>query len=296
MWAHKDSQEEIFKICLFVWLVGFLNSSSTTMLYRGWVPRLTSDNFTCCHTRDKAERPWLLTQPVQIFKKLQASRGMRKEMKRGYFIGWIKSSIIIILIIIVMGCHVLGRHQWSWFSISPFHSQHAWSFCCRLPRLWSIYWYSLNSSVVAIVLSTFSFGYLPSPPHETKPCHHPNSLMTLFSIRCATSDNEINLEREGHILRISSNVLVQGNFFDLQNKRIETITKQESRLIYHFILVDSLEPIIWTMQYDTTKLTSTKQKPWHKFLSPKDSLKYSTRLYHTSGINRWSATELAMRG
>ena len=33
--------------CLFVWLVGFLMSSSTTRLYRGRVPELTSDNFTC---------------------------------------------------------------------------------------------------------------------------------------------------------------------------------------------------------------------------------------------------------
>ena len=40
--------------CLFVWLVGFLTSSSTTRLYRGRVSRLKSDNFTCCHTRDRA--------------------------------------------------------------------------------------------------------------------------------------------------------------------------------------------------------------------------------------------------
>ena len=44
-------------LCLFVWLVGFLASSSTTSLYRGRVPRLASDNFTCCHTRDRAGRP-----------------------------------------------------------------------------------------------------------------------------------------------------------------------------------------------------------------------------------------------
>ena len=37
-------------ICLF----GFLTSSSTTRLYRGRVPRLTSDNFRCFHTRDRA--------------------------------------------------------------------------------------------------------------------------------------------------------------------------------------------------------------------------------------------------
>ena len=33
-----------------VCLVGFLTSSSTTRLYLGRAPRLTSDNFTCCHT------------------------------------------------------------------------------------------------------------------------------------------------------------------------------------------------------------------------------------------------------
>ena len=33
-------------ICLF----GFLTSSPTTRLYRRRVPRLTSDNFMCCHT------------------------------------------------------------------------------------------------------------------------------------------------------------------------------------------------------------------------------------------------------
>ena len=35
-----------FFVCLFC----FLTSSSTTRLCRGRVPRLTSDNFTCCHT------------------------------------------------------------------------------------------------------------------------------------------------------------------------------------------------------------------------------------------------------
>ena len=37
------------KAKLFVWLVGFLTSSSTTRLYRERVPR-QSPNFTCCHT------------------------------------------------------------------------------------------------------------------------------------------------------------------------------------------------------------------------------------------------------
>ena len=40
-----------------VWLAGFFTSSSTTRLYRGRVPRLTSDNFTYSHTRDRAGRP-----------------------------------------------------------------------------------------------------------------------------------------------------------------------------------------------------------------------------------------------
>ena len=34
---RKKKKEE--KICLFVWLVGFLTTSSTTRLYRGWAPR-----------------------------------------------------------------------------------------------------------------------------------------------------------------------------------------------------------------------------------------------------------------
>ena len=41
----------------FVWLVGFLTSSTAARLYCGRVPRLTSDNFTWCHTRDRAGRP-----------------------------------------------------------------------------------------------------------------------------------------------------------------------------------------------------------------------------------------------
>ena len=41
----------------FVCLFRFLTSSSITRLYRVRVPRLTSDNFTCCHTRDRVGRP-----------------------------------------------------------------------------------------------------------------------------------------------------------------------------------------------------------------------------------------------
>ena len=40
---------------LFVCLFRFLTSSSTTRLYRGRVPRLTSDNYKCCHTQDSGE-------------------------------------------------------------------------------------------------------------------------------------------------------------------------------------------------------------------------------------------------
>ena len=60
--GKKDRHE--WKWDLFVWLVGFLTSSSTTRLYRGRIQRLTSDNFMCCHTRDRAGRPWPLSQPV----------------------------------------------------------------------------------------------------------------------------------------------------------------------------------------------------------------------------------------
>ena len=38
------------QICGVVCLFGFLTSSSATRLSHGRVPRLTSDNFTCCHT------------------------------------------------------------------------------------------------------------------------------------------------------------------------------------------------------------------------------------------------------
>ena len=53
----KLSTKDTEVACVFVWLVGFLTSSPTTRLYRGRVPRLTTDNFTCCHTRDRAGRP-----------------------------------------------------------------------------------------------------------------------------------------------------------------------------------------------------------------------------------------------
>ena len=47
--------------------VSFLTSSSISRLYHGWVSRLASDNFTCCHTRDRARRPCLLSQPVTLY-------------------------------------------------------------------------------------------------------------------------------------------------------------------------------------------------------------------------------------
>ena len=52
-----DNVEKLQHVIRFVCLVGFLTSSSASRLYRGRVPRLTSDNFTCCHTRDRAGRP-----------------------------------------------------------------------------------------------------------------------------------------------------------------------------------------------------------------------------------------------
>ena len=41
--------------------------SSTTRLYLWRVTGLTSDNFTCCHTRDRAGRPWPLSQSVTLY-------------------------------------------------------------------------------------------------------------------------------------------------------------------------------------------------------------------------------------
>ena len=38
--------------CLPFFLFGFLTPSSGTTLYRRWVPRLTTDNFTCCNTHE----------------------------------------------------------------------------------------------------------------------------------------------------------------------------------------------------------------------------------------------------
>ena len=52
---HKQNRN--FFLDLFVCLFGFLTSLSTTRLYCGQVSRLMSDNFTCCHTRDRAGRP-----------------------------------------------------------------------------------------------------------------------------------------------------------------------------------------------------------------------------------------------
>ena len=52
--------------CLFC-LFDFLTSSTTTRLYCGRIPRLKSDNFICCHIRDPAGRPWLLSQPITLY-------------------------------------------------------------------------------------------------------------------------------------------------------------------------------------------------------------------------------------
>ena len=50
-------------VCFF----GFLTSSPTARLYRGQVPRLTFDNFMCCHTWNRVGRPWPLSQPVTLY-------------------------------------------------------------------------------------------------------------------------------------------------------------------------------------------------------------------------------------
>ena len=48
---------------LFVWLVGFLTSSSTTRLSCIRVPRLTSDNFMCCYTeKEQGDHDFCLSQ------------------------------------------------------------------------------------------------------------------------------------------------------------------------------------------------------------------------------------------
>ena len=50
-WLMKTTWIFVIEVyCLFVGLGGFLTSSSATRLSRGQVQRLTSDNFTCCHT------------------------------------------------------------------------------------------------------------------------------------------------------------------------------------------------------------------------------------------------------
>ena len=52
---------EAFRAFLdFVWLVGYLTSSSASRVSRGRVPRLAFDNFTCCHT----ETEMTTTQPI----------------------------------------------------------------------------------------------------------------------------------------------------------------------------------------------------------------------------------------
>ena len=56
-----------WQLCIFVHLFGYLMSSSATRLYCGGVQRLTSDNFTCCPTWDKAVRPWFLSQLVTLY-------------------------------------------------------------------------------------------------------------------------------------------------------------------------------------------------------------------------------------
>ena len=47
---EREKERERLRVCLSVGLSGFLTSSSATRLYRGRVPKLTSDNLTSCHT------------------------------------------------------------------------------------------------------------------------------------------------------------------------------------------------------------------------------------------------------
>ena len=55
--TDRERQRKRDREGLVLFCFGFLTSSSITMLYRGQVPRLTSDNFTCSHTRDSVGRP-----------------------------------------------------------------------------------------------------------------------------------------------------------------------------------------------------------------------------------------------
>ena len=79
----KDQLTCVFSRILFVSLVGFLTSSSTTRLYCGRVPRLTSDisdNFTCCHTRDMSRET--MTQRCQLVMKKKAGIFFKSPKKR----------------------------------------------------------------------------------------------------------------------------------------------------------------------------------------------------------------------
>ena len=53
----EEKKTELNPIFSLVCLSGFLTSSLTTRQYRGRAPRLTSDNFRCCHTRGRTGRP-----------------------------------------------------------------------------------------------------------------------------------------------------------------------------------------------------------------------------------------------
>ena len=49
-WPTTVRDRNFILECLLVCLVRFLTSTSASRLSRGRVPRLVSDNFTCCHT------------------------------------------------------------------------------------------------------------------------------------------------------------------------------------------------------------------------------------------------------
>ena len=53
---HYRSLKGVLVLAFFVRLFGFLMSSSETKLYRRQVRRLTYDNFTCWHIRDRAAK------------------------------------------------------------------------------------------------------------------------------------------------------------------------------------------------------------------------------------------------
>ena len=99
-------QLEEIAVCLF----GFSMSSSTPRLYRGPIPGLKSNNFTCCHTRDRAKRRWLLSQPVRNCRGIPNWwTGCKKQ--------FISKSTICTVKSITTNSHTLSviRSKWFWW-------------------------------------------------------------------------------------------------------------------------------------------------------------------------------------